>query len=305
MFAQVMVAQRAWWHGRQKLLAEIGFLFMVMVWGGAFVLTKNALQEIGPFAYNTLRMSLGALCLALVAGSHWRRARWWWAMPVLLTAAVVVAGYSLQAYGQQFTTASKAGFLTGINVVYVPILAALFLRHKPTLFQMGGVLLAFGGLSLISLEGDWRQLQFGQGDGYVAASGLFWALYVIALAYFGRRIPILPFASLHVAAAAVGSGLLWWLFEAQPIAWGAPALWWGVVVTGVLILGFGTGMQAQVLRLVHPTRAALIAALEPLFAAVAGWLVGELLTSSIFIGGALILLGMMASELGGKGKSEK
>ncbi|MDA0244896.1 MAG: DMT family transporter [Chloroflexi bacterium] len=307
MIAEVVVARRLWWHGREKRLAEIAFILIVGVWGVSFVFTKNALTEIGPFAYNSLRMGIGAVCLAVMAGRQWRQVKWWWGVPVVLLGAILLGGYSLQSFGQQFTTASKAGFLTGINVVYVPLFAAVLLRRWPSRFQILGVVLAFVGLSLIAVEGDWRQLQFGRGDGYVAASGLFWALYVIVLSHSAQRMPILPFAALHVGTAALGSSLLWLWQEPQAIAWNAPNLWVGVLVTGVIILGVGTSVQAQLLRLVDPTRAALIATLEPLFAAGAGWLVGEVLTTAVLIGGTLILFGMVASELGqgSRGTGEK
>ena len=73
MIAEVVVARRLWWHGREKRLAEIAFILIVGVWGVSFVFTKNALTEIGPFAYNSLRMGIGAVCLAVMAGRQWRQ----------------------------------------------------------------------------------------------------------------------------------------------------------------------------------------------------------------------------------------
>lgn len=297
MQTELVLTAGPWWRGRETRLAEIGFLMVVIVWGGSFVLTKEALRFTGPFAYNALRMSLGTVVIALLAGRQWRLVRWHYIAPVLLTGVVLFSGYALQSYGQQFTTASKAGFLTGTNVVYVPLFSALLLRRRPARYQLLGVFLAFVGMLVIAVDGDFSRLQLARGDIWVALSGLSWALYAILLSYYAQRVAVLPFAALHVATAALCSGLFWLYFELAPV-WSAPGLWIGVLTTGFLILGVGTSIHSQLLRRVAPTRAALIAAMEPLFAAVAGWLIGESITAAIVLGGLFIIFGIVLSEVG-------
>jgi drug/metabolite transporter (DMT)-like permease len=134
------------WHTYQGLFSEATFVGVVAIWGISFIFTKSALEVIGPFAYNTIRMTLGSLTLALLAGRTWTgvgRAYLW---PSFTTGLILFISYATQAYGQQFTTASKAGFLTGTNVVYVPILSALLLRRAPSRSAVAGVVLACIGL---------------------------------------------------------------------------------------------------------------------------------------------------------------
>jgi drug/metabolite transporter (DMT)-like permease len=266
-----------------------------------FVLSKNALAAVGPFTYNSLRMTLGAVTLAALTGRGWRAVKWADAEAVLVTGVVLFAAYAMQAYGQQFTTASKAGFLTGTNVAYVPLFSAWLLRRRPALGAILGVALAVGGLYLMS---GVDTLRMAPGDAWVALSGIGWALYIIALTRYSPRVHLLAFSSLHVALAAVLSGGMWLLIE--PLAWPVtPAVWWGVGVTGFLIIGLGTSVQTRVTRLVAPTRVALTTTLEPVFAAVAGLLVGEVLTGRIALGGVLILAGMLIAELGPQLRAEK
>ena len=78
---------------------------------------------------------------------------------------------------------------------------------------------------------------------------------------------------------------------------GSNRLWLASISTGVLVIGLGTSVETWVARLVSPTRLALIAALEPVFAALAGWWIGESITLRIIIGGTLILLGMVVAEM--------
>jgi drug/metabolite transporter (DMT)-like permease len=117
------------------------------------------------------------------------------------------------------------------------------------------------------------------------------------LAHYSPRVHLLAFAALHVGLAAVLSGGMWLL--AEPLVWPtAPAAWLAIGIIGFSVIGLGTSVQTWVTRLVAPTRVALIATLEPVFAAVAGVMVGEVLTGRMALGGGLILAGMLIAELG-------
>ncbi len=285
------------WRKYHTLIAEITFVVIVFFWGITFVFSKAALDVVGPFAYNTFRMTLGTLTLALLVGRDWRNVNRRYLIPSLVTGALLFVSYGTQAYGIQFTTASKAGFLTGTNLVYVPIFSALLLRRVPSWTAITGVILAFGGLYLLSFEGELGNLTLSHGDFWVGVSGVGWALYLIALANYSPRLNVLLFSTLHVGVTALLSGI-GWLFSTEPLALPltSAALWLAVLSTGVIVIGLGTSVETWVARLVSPTRLALIAALEPVFAALAGWWVGETLTTRILIGGTLILAGMLVAE---------
>jgi drug/metabolite transporter (DMT)-like permease len=295
-YSKPFPARTSFWHNNQALLSEIVFVGVVAIWGITFVFTKNALEVIGPFAYNTIRMTLGAVTLAILVGPNWQNVRAIYFWPSVITGFVLFLSYACQAYGQQFTTASKAGFLTGTNVVYVPILSAVLLRRMPSYTAIAGVLLAFVGLFLLSFEVG--SLSVAPGDFWVALSGLGWALYIIALAHYSPGLNVMAYASLHVFVAALMSGITWLLVEPLVIPVTSLALWIGVITTGFLIIGLGTSVQTWVTRLASPTRVGLISALEPVFAAAAGWWIGEAITLQVVIGGILIMTGMLVAELG-------
>ncbi|MCB0035382.1 MAG: DMT family transporter [Anaerolineales bacterium] len=288
---------RGWLADRNTLFAaEATFVILVIIWGITFVVSRNALQVIGPFGYNTLRMGVGAVTLALLTGSRWRQLERSYIAPTMVTGFILFVSYAAQAYGQQFTTASKAGFLTGSSIIYVPLLAAVFLRQRPPRMTLMGVVLAFIGMITISVEGSLTTLALSWGDSWVAASGIGWAAYIIALAHYAPRVRAMLLATLHVGFAAVLSGIGWVFMEPMTVPWESAALWMGVLTTGFLILGIGTSIQTWVTRQVPATRVALIAATEPIFAAVAGWFVGETITMQLLIGGLLILSGVFLSE---------
>lgn len=297
-YPKALSPQTTFWRDYQAIFSEVIFVAVVMFWGISFIFTKDALHVIGPLAYNTIRMLLGAVTLALLAGRDWQLVGRTYIWPSLITGLVLFSSYAVQAYGMQFTTASKAGFLTGTNLVYVPILSAWLLRRTPSRTAIAGVILAFVGLYLISFEGSLNSLTIAPGDFWVALGGVGWALYIIVLARYSPYLKVMPYASLHVFAAALMSALCWLLVEplAAPVT--SSVLWIGVLTTGFLIIGLGTSVQTWVTRTASPTRVALIAALEPVFAAVGGWWVGELITPRIVLGGALIIAGMLLAEVG-------
>lgn len=286
------------WREYEAALSEVVFAVVVMFWGVTFVFSRDALEVIEPFAYNTIRMLLGAITLALIVGRGWRQVNRAYVWPAFVTGLVLFAAYATQSYGMQFTTASKAGFLTGTNVVYVPILSALLLKRPPNRAAVMGVILAFVGLYLISVEGGLSDLALAPGDMWVALGGIGWALYIIVLARYSPHLNVLAYAALHVFIAAVMSAVCWLLLEPLAVPLTSGTVWLGVLTTGFVIIGLGTSVQTWITRLASPTHVGLIATLEPVFAALAGWWVGEPITSRIIGGGVLIVLGMLLAELG-------
>jgi len=284
------------WTKHEVKLGEFIFLLAVAAWGLTYVFTKDALAVIGPFAYNTLRMGLGVITLVVLSGAAWRKLSRAYIVPSVVSGLLLFAAYGTQTYGQQFTSASKAGFLAGTYVIYVPIFSALLLRRMPGLFAGGGVIFAFAGLTMLSLEPG--SLSLAAGDAWLAASGVAWALYFVAMAYYSPRVNIMLYSILHIFLAGVLNGLCWLWLEPLTVPWQSPVLWVALLSTGVLVIGLGTSITTWVTRLISPTRVVLIGASEPVFAALGGWWIGEAITIRIVTGGLLIVMGMLLAELG-------
>jgi drug/metabolite transporter (DMT)-like permease len=285
------------WRFNDAFLAEFTFVLVVAVWGITYLFTRDALTVVGPFAYNTVRMLLGGLTLALLTGRAWKSLNRDYAWPALLTGVVLFGGYSAQAIGQQYTTVAKAAFLTSTYLIYVPLFSALVLGRRPAVTAILGVLLAFSGLVFLSLEGSVFTLTFSRGDIWVASSGIGWALYFILLSRYSGQLNIMLYATLHVTVAALCSAVAWLLMEPLTLPLSSGPFWLGILATGLLIIGLGTSIHTWVSRLASPTRIALIATLEPVFAALAGWFVGEPLTARLLVGGAMILAGVTLAEV--------
>ncbi len=278
---------------RRQLRADLVLLAVAAIWGSAFVAQRRGMQEIGPFAFTATRFAIGALALAIFTGVQ--RLRAMTAAELrhgLLLGVLLFGGASLQQIGIVYTTAGKAGFITGLYVVIVPLLLALVWHERVNTWSWIGAGLAVCGLFLLSI----RSMRLAPGDGWVLGSALMWALHVIAA---GRvvaksdalRLAVMQYVTcslLSLIAAAAMEGT-WWTDLRRATG---PLLYAGLVSTGV---AYTAQLFAQ--RYAPPTHAAVILSLETVFAALAGWLLlGETLTTVQVIGCALMLSGMLAAS---------
>ncbi|MGQ9683210.1 MAG: DMT family transporter [Anaerolineae bacterium] len=287
---------------RRRLAADLALLSVTAIWGSTFVLVKEAVAQFPVLPFLAVRFAIATLALAPVVAV----ARLRWCLRDLLAGVfagtLLFGGYAFQTFGLQQTEAAKAGFITGLSVVLVPLLVAVLWRRWPTLQAMAGVLLATGGLALMSLNADWSVRR---GDLLVLACAFSFAAHITALGALapGRDARLLTLV--QVATVALLSGLLSAGQGPLPLPpWpvlGAAAFT-GVVATAVAFL-----VQTAAQKLTSANHTALILTAEPVFAALFGVLVaGERLLLRGWVGSAAILAGVVLGALAqGQEKTDK
>jgi drug/metabolite transporter (DMT)-like permease len=288
---------------RRRVDAATLLLLTPVLWGATFPATKIALRRLPVPTFMAWSRTLGFLAiLALIplirrAGSgHGRRFREVLGPGVVLGALMFV-GYLLQTEGQARTTATNAGFITGLYVVFAPILAAALLRDRVPGAVWIAVLMSLVGLSLLSVQ-DLEQIRLRAGDLLVLAGAVGWAGHITAVGYFSPRFPPwmlslaqMGAASLFHIALATTTGIR--LSDA-----GSLDVWPLLVITGLLGSGVAFTIQVLAQQTVTPGRAVVLLAGETLFAAffAAIWL-GERLEIHQWLGAILVLAAMAYSEL--------
>ncbi len=282
----------------ERLRADLFLLLVAVVWGSAFVGQRLGMEQVGPFAFNAARFAVGALTLGPIIG--WQRLR---AMPRgelrrgALLGLLLFGAASLQQIGLIWTTAGKAGFITGLYVVIVPLLLAALWQEWSTWSSWLGAALATAGLFLLSVQISRTDLRLAPGDGWVLGSAVVWALHVIAIGRIAPGRDPLRLALVQFVVCALLSVPVSLLLE--PGSWAglllaAPA----VLYTGVLSIGLGYTGQVVAQRHTTPAHAAIILSLESLFAALFGWLVlGEALSPPQLAGCGLMLTGMLLAQV--------
>ncbi|HWH69626.1 MAG TPA: DMT family transporter, partial [Candidatus Sulfotelmatobacter sp.] len=287
--------------------ADLLLLFVTALWGATFPVVKNATDLNGggvpTYWFLAARFTLAAVLLAVF---FWRKLaaaplRTWAAGA--LVGSFLFAGYAFQTFGLALTSSAKAGFITGLCVVLVPVLAVLWLKRKPQPNAWLGVATATFGLALLSLNAD---LVPTYGDFLVFLCAISFALHIAAVSrYAGPHDPT-ALAVIQIGVAALLSWALH-LFETGTLAPGVPGvLWWSgpanVIVAwlicGVLATALAFWLQNVLQPYTTPTHTALIFAAEPVWGAIFSFLLlGETLTLRGYIGAGLILAGMLLAEL--------
>jgi len=283
------------------------------VWGITFPVVKNATDlangGVPPLWFLGARFTLAALLLAAV---FWRKLakaplRTWGAGT--LVGSFLFAGYAFQTYGLAYTTGSKAGFITGLCVVMVPVLAVVWLKRKPQPTAWLGVATATVGLALLSLNDN---LIPTYGDMLVFICAVAFALHIAAVGrYSGPHDPV-ALATIQIGVAA---GLSWvlHLVDKGTLAPGVPGVQWigapasvvmAWLVCGVLATGVAFLLHNVLQPFTTPTHTALIFSAEPVWGAAFSYLMlGETLGLRGWVGAALILAGMLLAEIPMGGKS--
>jgi len=205
------------------------------------------------------------------------------------------ASYAFQTSGLQYTTPAKTAFITGLSVVLVPLLAALFWRKMVQPAAIVGVLLATAGLALLSLNADFS---VNRGDLLVLGCSVALALHILTTGVVAPRADPIRLTAVQLLTVAVLSGLFALLWE-RPLAWPPSSVWFAAAFTGLLASSFAFGAQTVAQRFTSATHTALIFVTEPVFAALFSYVVGgEDLTTRAWLGCGLILAGMLTAELG-------
>jgi drug/metabolite transporter (DMT)-like permease len=277
-------------------MVDLSLAGMTLIWGATFVLVKEAVAEVSTLLFLTVRFAIASAAVLLLfrrqllAPGLGRSLR-----GGVLAGCFLFGGYILQTFGLEHTTASKAGFITGLTVPLVPLLSAIVYRKVPQISEVAGSVVAFTGLALMTVERD--ILDISRGDLLVAGCTLAYAFHILTV---GRYAPSTNAAVLIVTqiatGALIGAATFWW---AEPVrAHWTGTVWVALAVTALLATALGFSIQTWAQRYSSATRTALIFSLEPLFAWLTSYLVaGEVLSRRGMAGAALILTGILLVEL--------
>ncbi len=280
----------------RRYLAEFMLVIVTVFWGGTFPLVKDAIRETPVLAFLWIRFALAALILFAWAGPAQIRSlgRSGWKRGIGL-GALLFCSYAFQTFGLAKTSSANAAFITGLNVVWVPLLAGPLLGKPAATGSRIGVVCALCGLFMLSYQAPFR---LNPGDALVMVCSIFVALHVLGLdawthGYDGRA---LAFAQIATMALLGLLGSL--VFE--PVTWPrqwTPALFWAVIICSVFATVYAFWAMTVFQKMTTPTRAALIYTLEPVFGAIfAVFYAGEHLSKMAWAGGGLIVMGMITAE---------
>jgi drug/metabolite transporter (DMT)-like permease len=277
----------------RRFVAEGALVLAAFFFGVTFVLVQDAIEDVTPTGYVTLRFVIGAAVLAPFA---WRIARRDREPPALLWRAgtiaglLLLAGYITQTVGLQYTESSTSAFITGLYAIFTPVIEAVVRRRFPVPGVSLGIAVATTGLFLLT----GAELAFGRGELLTLACAVSFAIWIVYQGGYANRLHTIPFMTVQMAVlagasmpvtAATGLG------ELTGLALFAAAF------TGVACSSVALSLQLYGQRRISPSRAALILLMEPVFAGIAGYVAGERLGAVKLTGAAIILVGIAIAEV--------
>ena len=286
----------------QAIRADLLMLLAAAIWGFAFVAQREGMETMGPFLFNTARFFIGTVFLFPIVW-YLSKKKKTQDNKETSTKKLLFAGFiaglflfiasSFQQVGIQYTTAGKAGFITGLYIFFVPLIG-FFLGQRTGSGTWLGAFIAVIGLYLLSINEDFS---IAKGDLLQLICAVFFAAHVLVIGYVAKRMDPLKLSLIQYFVSGILS-----LFIAVSIE----VITWQMIVdtaipllyAGIMSIGVGYTLQVVAQQHAKSSHAAIILGLEGAFAVLGGWLIlDENLSTRGLIGCALMLTGMFLSQL--------
>lgn len=274
--------------------AEMVLVFITILWGGTFLLVHNVMTVSGPMFFVGLRFAAAALFVGLASGRALAGLTLTELKAGMLIGVSIMLGYGLQTMGLQTISSSQSAFITALYVPFVPLLQWLVLGRRPGLMPSIGIGLAFIGLMLLAgPEGG--ALHFSEGEVVTLVSAVAIAAEIILISRFAGQVDVRRVTVVQLATASLLAFLM-----VVPTQERLPDFSWLLLLSAL-----GLGAMSAVIQVamnwaqksVSPTRATLIYAGEPVWAGIVGRIAGERLPGIALLGGLLIVIAVVVSEL--------
>ena len=274
-----------------------------LIWGVAFVAQSVGMEYVGPFTFNSVRFLIGGMVLlpvvimsrkekGLETDSQDGKQRVLVLGGLCCGMALCVAS-CLQQIGIGYTTVGKAGFITAMYIVIVPLLG-IVLRKKTTWLVWISVVLASVGLYFLCMT---ETLSVGRGDLYVLACALVFSVHILLIDHFSPKVDGVELACFQFLVSGVIAGVAALIWE-QPDLTSILAAWAPILYAGVLSSGVGYTLQVVGQKGVDPTVASLVLSLESVFSVLAGWvLLGQGLSGREWMGCGLMAVAIVLAQI--------
>ncbi len=288
------------------MVANLLLLLTAAIWGFAFVAQRVGSQYVGAFTFNGIRFALGSISLVPLIFYLDKRRKGTGTtednievktkkilIPGVLVGTVAYAGSTLQQMGLIYTTAGKAGFITGFYMIIVPIIG-IFLGIKIMKNSWIGIGLAVIGLYFLSVT---QNFSVNYGDLLEIIGAVFWAIHILAIDHFSKKVDCLKLSCLQFATCSILSLISAFIFEPITVNSIKEALI-PILYGGLLSVGVAYTLQVVAQKNANPAHAGIIMSMESVFGAIGGALIlGETMSTRGYLGCLFIIGGIIISQI--------
>lgn len=282
-----------------NIKSNLSLLLTAAIWGFAFVAQRKGAEFLGPHTFNFLRFTIGTLSLlplyALTRNKKsgecfdWKKAL---KSGVFLGLVLFIAS-TAQQIGMSYTDAGKAGFITSLYVILVPVFG-LFLGRKVSKTLWTGAFIALVGLYLLSIRNGFS-VEFG--DSLIFVSAIFFAIHMLMIGTFAPKHNVILLSVFQFGMAAILSLVAAVFYEEVNIE-GIKEAYVPILYSGLFSVGIAFTLQSYAQKKAHPAHAAIILSFESVFALIGGWLIlNEVIDFRAGMGGLFMLAGIIISQI--------
>ncbi len=283
---------------KQEHIADL-FLFSVTIfWGSTFVIVKKSIEIMPTFAFLSLRFWLASAVLIIMFFPKLKKINKRVLIDGTLLGIALFLSYAFQTVALEYSKASVVGFLTGLNVVIVPIMSAWIIKKAPSIYSQMGVFLALIGVFLMSLNNNFS---ISLGDSLAIICAFFVSVQIIMTDKYSRQNDTYLLTTIEITVLALLSTATSLVKEPYII----PAhfdsyLIFSLVTTSLFATVYAFIVQTTMQQYTTPTKTALIFTMEPVMAGVFGYFMGgEILSLRGYLGSFIIFMGLIIAEFGG------
>ncbi len=290
---------------QNSLLGESLLLLSAIIWGTAFVAQRIGGDLIGPFTFNAVRMFIGAFtllpCICLMYNKNRqenkeqhriKKNKKLWIGGILCGTVLFVAS-NLQQIGLSYSTASKAGFITALYIIIVPIIG-IFFKKRPGITLWISILIALCGIYLLCITDGFK---VASEDLLLILSAFFFSIHILVIDYFSPAVESVKLSCIQFFISGLLSAIVM-VFTEEPEVSSIFHAWLPLLYTGILSCGIAYTFQIMGQRKVNPVIASLIMSLESVFSALGGWIIlGESLTYQELSGCILLFIAIILAQL--------
>ena len=295
---------------QRQLLGSLLLLLVAVIWGTAFAFQRMGTGVIGPMTFVASRMTLSAVAVGIVSlffkdpkekAVELKRGRHDTLMGGICCGVFLVSASLFQQVGIAYTTAGKAGFITALYILLVPIVSTVFLKKKSSWIVWLAVLLGIIGMYLLCMT---ESLRLARGDALVCVCAILFTGHILSCDHFAGRGNPVRISAIQFVTASVVSWILAFIFESPSISAIRSALI-PILYCGLASGGIGYTLQIVAQRFTKPTVASLLMSFESVFAVLGGVvLLGERMTVRELIGCIIMFIAIIIVQIPVSGKSE-
>ncbi|WP_051453555.1 DMT family transporter [Hippea sp. KM1] len=280
----------------KEYIADLLLLSVTIFWGSTFIVVKRSIEIMPTFAFLSIRFWISTLLLVLIFHRKLKLLNKKTLRDGIILGVVLFLAYAFQTVALEYSKATIVGFLTGLNVIFTPILSAIIIRKIPTIYSQIGAVLAFVGMAMMSFNNFTPSF----GDILAIICAIFVAIQIVLTDKYSRRNDTYLLTVIEIAVLAVLSTVVSVLREPYIIPHKISGyLIFSFLITAVFATVYAFVVQNTAQKYTTPTKTAIIFIMEPVFAAIFGYLLGnEVLTAKAYAGAFIMFIGLFISELG-------